>query len=292
MSRAPIPSYDLYRGDTLAIPFSFMLLDKASGTYNASEPHRHNYHEIFYFVKGGGTHDIDFKTFTIEDHSLHFVNPGQVHQVKRAAGSHGFILLFTTEFIALNRPSLDFHRDMWFLSHNAPEPALRLSAEDRPHFLDVIGRIQDEFTSDGAYREEILRAYLDILLLRARRLFEGMEMMEHDRRSAHDLIMRLRALIERHFTTIHAPKEYAEMLCVSQNHLNSTVKRALGKTISDLLHERLILEAQRLLYHTDLSVKEIAFQLNYEDPSYFTRFFRKHTGSAPHEFREACRKKH
>jgi AraC-like DNA-binding protein len=292
MDRTPIPSYDLYRGDSLALPFSFMLLDKATGTYNASEPHRHNYHEIFYFVKGGGTHDIDFRTFTIEDHSIHFVNPGQVHQVKRAAGSHGFILLFTGEFFALNRPGHDHGRDMWFLNHNPPQPTLKLADGDRRNFLDTIALIQEEFSSDGAYREDILRAYLDILLLRARRLFEGTEAITIEPGSPHELILRLRALVERHFTTVHAPKDYAEMLCVSQNHLNSAVKKALGKTIGDLLHERLVLEAQRLLYHTELSVKEIAFRLNYDDPSYFTRFFRKHAGVAPHEFRDTSRRKH
>jgi AraC-like DNA-binding protein len=269
-----------------------MLLDKASGSYNASEPHRHNYHEIFYFVQGGGTHDIDFRSFAIEDDSVHFVNPGQVHQVKRAAGSHGYIILFTTEFVALNRPGHDPGRDTWFLSHNPPQPTLRLTSEDRRHLLDTIGLIKEEFSGAGAYREEILRAYLDIFLLRARRTFELFGGAEPDAGSAHDLIMRLRSLVERHFTTTHAPKDYAEMLCVSQNHLNSAVKKAMGKTIGDLVHERLVLEAQRLLYHTELSVKEIAFQLNYDDPSYFTRFFRRHAGVAPHEFRETSRKKH
>jgi AraC family transcriptional activator of pobA len=292
MNRPPIPSYDLYRGDSLALPFSFMLLDRATGSYNASEPHRHNYHEVFYFAKGGGTHDIDFRTFAIEDDSIHFVNPGQVHQVKRAEGSHGFIILFTTEFIALNRPGADQQRDMWFLSHSPPEPILKLSADEHQRFLDTIGMIREEFGSDSAYREEILRAYLDIFLLHARRRFEKSGGVAQEPGSAHDLIIRLRTLIERNFTTIHAPKGYAEMLCVSQNHLNSAVKRALGRTIGDLVHDRLVLEAQRLLYHTELSVKEIAFQLNYDDPSYFTRFFRTHAGVAPHEFRETSRKKH
>jgi AraC-like DNA-binding protein len=105
-------------------------------------------------------------------------------------------------------------------------------------------------------------------------------------------VNKLRALVEKHYTTVHAPGEYAEMLCVSQNHLNSTVRKMLDKTIGDLVHERIILEAQRLLFNTELSVKEIAFGLNYDDPSYFTRFFRKHTGLSPQEFRESARKKH
>jgi AraC-like DNA-binding protein len=292
MSRPVIPSYDLYRGDELSLPFKFLLLDKVAGSYNASEPHRHNYYEIFYFQKGGGWHDIDFQTYPIRDGSVHFVVPGQVHQVRRDPLSHGMIVLFTSEFYVLSLNNQGAGTDIPFPSHIASIPVLYPEGEELDLFISTLRMIQAESGSDRRYRDEILRSYLNILLAHARRLFEQQSGPADEGGSTRELITRLRTLIEQNFTTEHAPGSYAAMLNVSQNHLNSTVRQSLGTTVSDMVHERIILEAKRLLFHTDLSIKEIAYQLNYDDPSYFTRFFRKQSGLSPNEFRENARAEH
>jgi AraC-like DNA-binding protein len=289
-SGAAIPSYDLSRGDELSIPFRFMLLDRSDGSYNASEPHRHNYYEVFYFEQGGGEHDIDFQTYPIRDHSLHLVTPGQVHQIRRAPDSHGYIILFTAEFYALTLNGRELHSGVPFLNPGPPYPVAHPDGEDRRRVLDTIRMIQGEVESDDAYREEMIRSYLSILLLHARRLIaEAGHISGNEEHPEHELVAKLRGLIERNFTTQHAPSAYAALLNVSRNHLNTTVRKMLGATIGDLINERLVLEAKRLLYHTEMSVKEIAYALNFDDPSYFTRFFRRNAGMAPHEFRESMR---
>jgi len=292
MSTMVIPSYDLYRGDTLEMPFRFLTLERTAGGYNSSEPHRHNYYEIFYFVHGGGMHDLDFHSHPIRDHSIHFITPGQVHQIRRSPDSHGYILLFTPEFYTLGGNGSEHAALFPALRHGAPAPVLYPAPEERRLFLEVIRQIQEEFESDRPLREDMLRSYLNILLVHAQRLFEAAGGEIEAPPTAREMVRRLRDLIERHFSTEHAPSSYAGMLGVSLNHLNTTVKKALGRTIGDLVHERLVLEAKRLLYNTDLSVKEIAFGLNYDDPSYFTRFFKRHTGMAPLEFRESIQQKH
>jgi AraC-like DNA-binding protein len=292
MSEQILPSYDLDRGDELALPFTFLRLEQTRESYNPTEPHRHNYYEIFYFLRGAGEHDIDFRTYPIRDNSIHFISPGQVHQVRRSPESHGYILLFTAEFYAVNLGKERIFAELPFMSQSSPNPVLLLSEHQQSPFLETIKMFEAELRADRAHREEMLRAYLNIFLVHARRLFEETARADGSGSPAHELIDRLRILIEHHFTTIHAAGAYAEMLSVSQNHLNTTVRKLLGRTIGDLVHERIILEAKRLLFHTELSVKEIAFGLNYDDPSYFTRFFRRHAGISPQEFREASRKKH
>jgi len=262
-------------------------LEKTDGGYDATQPHRHNYHEIFYFVRGGGCHDIDFRTFPIGDNSIHFVNPGQVHQVRRDGGSHGFILLFEAEFLAL----LGMRCELPLMLHSSANPVLTPGSDDAPILLDTLRLLAGEFAAARAHREEMLASYLNIFLLQARRIHDSASTPPEGLGPGHELIDRLRGLIERHFLAVHTPAAYAAMLCVSQNHLNSTLRKVAGKTIGGLIHERIILETKRLLYHTDMSVKEIAFALNYDDPSYFGRFFRKHAGTTPHEFREQMRKK-
>jgi AraC family transcriptional regulator, transcriptional activator of pobA len=287
---AVIPSYELPRGDELSLPFRFLLLDRSDGSYNPSEPHRHNYYEVFYFVKGGGEHDIDFQSYAIRDHSMHFVTPGQVHQIRRAPDSHGFIILFTSEFYALSLHGRELHSGVPFLNPGPPYPILHPDGADRELMLQTIGMMQNEVKADSEYREEMLRSYLNILLLQARRLLARSGRIASDEEHPeHELVSRLRALIERDFINQHAPSAYAAVLNVSRNHLNSTVKKMTGTTIGGLINERLVLEAKRLLFHTEMSVKEIAYALNFDDPSYFTRFFRRHSGLSPHEFREQQR---
>lgn len=290
--REQIPSYDLDRGDELAIPFIFLPLERTQGSYNPTEPHRHNYYEIFFFVEGDGEHAIDFRTYPIRSNSIHFVSPGQVHQVRRTPETHGYILLFTAEFYAVNLGKERIFAELPFMSLSSPNPVLLLTEADAGSFLGTIRLLEEEMGLDRPHREEILRAYLKIFLVHARRIYEATTGATVEATPAHELLDRLRVLIERHFNTIHAAGAYAEMLSVSQNHLNTTVRKLLGRTIGDLVHERIILEAKRLLFHTELSVKEIAFRLNYDDPSYFTRFFRNRAGISPQEFREASRKHH
>jgi AraC family transcriptional regulator, transcriptional activator of pobA len=288
MSRAHIPQYDLSRGDELSLPFRYMRLDRAEETYDASEPHRHNYYEVFLFVKGGGTHDIDFHTWPIADRSVHLVAPGQVHQVRREAGSFGHILLFTEEFHAVGAHQAGPLAALPYLELEGPIVALDEAEE--ASLLGIVEQIEREFSGEGAYRDAMLRSLLEIVLLHLRRRLESQSEAGTEGVRALELTARLRRLIDRHFVTVHAPAAYAEMLSVTSNHLNTIVRRRLGCTIGELVQERLLLEAKRLLCHTTLSVKEIAHSLNYDDPSYFTRFFRTHAGITPQAFRDNARK--
>jgi AraC-like DNA-binding protein len=100
------------------------------------------------------------------------------------------------------------------------------------------------------------------------------------------LLRNYQQLIERYFRTIRLPKEYAELLYITPNHLNALCVELLGKTAGDLVRDRLLLEAKRLLTNADMTVTEIAYDLNFRDNSYFNRFFKKNVGMTPDEFRK------
>jgi AraC-like DNA-binding protein len=95
------------------------------------------------------------------------------------------------------------------------------------------------------------------------------------------------ALINRHYRSMRLPREYAEQLYITPNHLNALCQDLLGKTAGDVIRERVLLEAKRLLTNEQKSVSEIAGELNFPDNSYFSRFFRKYTGQSPEEFRKS-----
>jgi AraC-like DNA-binding protein len=102
----------------------------------------------------------------------------------------------------------------------------------------------------------------------------------------YSLTKRYKLLIEQHYLDFGPVRDYAEKLCVTERQLNDALKRTLGKTAGQLVQERMALEAKRLLSNTDLSMAEIAFQLNFEDFSYFCRFFKRHAQATPSEFKK------
>lgn len=281
-----IPAYDLPLGDDLDLPFRFVTLNRSQESYDFTAPHRHNYYEVFFFEQGGGEHDIDFTTFPIHSNSLHFVTPGQVHQVRRLPGSGGGVMLFTTDFYSLNLHNRDMLNALPFLTGSHPRPVLNMGSEESLEVILLIGLMRDEFRSAAAHREEMIRSYLNILLLKSQRIFEQQTDITTATPAAEkQLIRSLRLLVDSHFHAVHSAGAYARMLNVTLNHLNNTTKELTGRTVSELVQERIILEAKRLLVHSSLSVKEIAYHLGFDDPSYFTRFFRLRERETPAEFR-------
>lgn len=282
-----IPTYSLQRGDTLETPFRpVRMTRRKEGDYDYSHPHRHDYYEIFFFESGGGEHDIDFNTFEIESPCLHFVSPGQVHEVRRDVSSHGCVLLFTAEFYYLHLANKDFLYELPFLNNNHLRPILNLSPAEAAETLGLVNGMWKEYENASPYSEEIIRSLLNLLLLTARRLFEARQDVPAEETGDSRLVRNLRRLVDTSFHSMHSVSAYANALHVTPGHLNDITKKVTGKTVSTMIHERIVLEAKRLLVHSDQSVKEIAYALGFDDPSYFTRFFRERVGDSPVSFRD------
>jgi len=139
----------------------------------------------------------------------------------------------------------------------------------------------------GIAQMEALLSYLKILLINASR-------MKMERRGAlpeavekePEILGRLKAAIEERFASLHSPGDYAGMLNISTAALNKVVKASLDKTLSQLIAERIVVEAKRQLYLTSKPVKQIAFELGYDDEFYFSRFFKGNVGVSPQYFRD------
>jgi AraC-like DNA-binding protein len=152
-------------------------------------------------------------------------------------------------------------------------------------FIPIIELLLKEQEKKSIHQEEILRSYLNILLMQSNRFYISKN-PESLPITNHSVYNRFRILLEKNFTRLHKVKEYAELLNTTEKTLNEHTKKITGKTASDQIYDRIILEAKRLLRHSDLSTKEIAFFLNYQDPAHFNKFFRTQTGKSPGEFKE------
>jgi AraC family transcriptional activator of pobA len=275
------------------INFEITKLDAATmeNFETGHNPHRHSYYEIFVFFKGGGVHQIDFKEYHIESGSLHFISPGQVHQIRRAKGCHGYVITFTEELYALHEEQKNFLQQIE-LYHNYSTPTLVNFASD---FFERLRRLtlqmESEYNSEGLMREELMRSYLNIMLIHSNRVFKSQQ-PEQASVSKNILLPRFRQLLDAHFIEKQHVQDYAQLLGVTPNYLNDAIKKSTGITASQHIHERLLLEAKRILFNTEFSIKEIAFALGFQDPTYFGRFFRKLANTTPGDFREAIRGKY
>ena len=286
MNKKDIPIYELTIQKEEVMDFEFQLME-SDQPYDSTSPHRHSYFEIFYFVKGGGVHEIDFTKTEIKDQSLHFLAPGQVHLIKRDKGSHGFVVKFSREFFNLGKINKVDLYDQAIFNHEGGKTEVQLPKSQRNYFKDLFEKIHTEYESEEDSSDEILRSYLQILIIKACRIFKRVYKLENasEERSV-ALVRAYRKLIEQYFHTHHSVNAYASMLHISANHLSTTVKSELGKSASELIHDRIILECKRLLYHSGKSAKEISYKLGFSDPSYFSRYFKKHVGVSPNVFRD------
>ncbi len=289
MSTIGIPIHNFTVDDATSISFKIIPLEKRS-SYDTSIPHRHNYYEIFIFTKGGGIHDIDFQTFNIESRSVHYVSPGQVHQVKRELDSYGYVILFSRDFYYLNAQNTNILSELPFLNNNNPRPILELNENDYASFISTVDKLHEEYHSNNPMKEEILRSYLNILLIESKRNFKDEE--PHSDSGNTQLLQQFRTALENNFTKLHKVSEYATSLAVSEKHLNDALKKSMGKTASEMIQGRIILEAKRLFMHSDLSNKEIAYFLSFDDPSHFSKFFKNKVGLSPNDFRKSIQERY
>jgi len=292
MPNKKLPTYSFAKDDPTSIAFQIFPL-KPRKKKAPFSPHRHNFYELFFFLKGGGEHILDFKPIEVLDRSIHFVAPGQVHLVQRDLDSNGYAILFSRDFFHFDLVNKDFLKDLSFWEHTS---MLQIEADELEEFQVLFAAMQREYKRKSSIKKGVLRAYLQILLLKSQQLFAeqypDLNLQANHFSPAKTLLKKFETLVEHHFIELHQVNEYANLLAVTPNHLNNVVKKLKGKNASGFIHERLILEVKRLLLQGELSNKEIAFALSFKDPAYFSRFFKKQTGVSPSTFKQQIYEKY
>ena len=237
---------------------------------------------------------IDFVDYPIKSKSVHIVFPGQVHLVRRELNTHGYVLMFSNDFYYLNIKDTDALSDIPNKLRSNFCPALILPSKDYSKAEETLNSMMEELKSDGVFMKDILKSNLDIILFIIRRNLANSSHGEElkKKNASYEMYYRFNELLENNFTKNFHPTDYAEMLSITEKHLYEFTSNVCGKTVTELIHDRLILEIKRLLTHSSLTAKEISFHLHFEDPSYFAKFFKKKTGVTPKDFQSDFQKKY
>ncbi len=254
-------------------------------------PHRHDFYEVFIVLQGRGTHEIDFQTFPFDSYSLHFIAPGKVHVIAPQEACRAYILAFTDQFFELHAPAQAALGDLPFFKPQTEQPILSLDAETARYFERLLDNLIQDVAQHAAKAEQVFSAYLQIVLFKAQQLVQPAESDTEHTKAAH-IVQEFRELIEQHFREKHQVQDYASLLSITPSYLNRITKELTDQTAGDHILNRIVLEIKRLLLFSELTNKEIAFRLHFNDPSYFSRTFRKKTGMTPSTFRQKMYKKY
>jgi AraC-like DNA-binding protein len=247
--------------------------------------HRHDYHHLLWLSEAAGTHLLDFQRHEARANTVFFIAPGQLHAWESAILPRGFVVNFSTDFLSgAPAPAGDAARVPFF--DRAPDPPLlRMTQAQHDALHPLLLEIEREFLARAPGSLEVVRAYLLILLTRLARLHPAAPGATTLPAGFAEVHQRFRTLLDARFLDFAHLSDYAQALGVTERQLRQAVRRTTGKTAGQAIQERVALEARRLLGHSTLGVSEIAFRLRFEDHAYFSRFFRKHTGMSPREFR-------
>jgi len=258
----------------------------ANRHFSVKYPHRHDFFEVLYLLKGSGYHVIDGNKYEIKPPCVFFMSPGQAHKLELSNDIEGFIFIFTSDFYLLNRSNQNSLIEFpFFYTIHQDNPPLLLENESDIRFLESLFRQSiAEISRPRDYFQEMLRSILDLILTTCAARYQVNENMLN-KGKGQILVKRFFHLVEENHQKNLSLSDYSGMIGVTPNHLTQTVKLLTGKTSSQIIKAKQLLEIKRLLVHTNLSVSEIANQLNFEDQSYFTKFFKRETGSTPIQYR-------
>lgn len=261
------------------------LKDLLTDEHLPHKPHRHTFYQVLYIEKGAGSHKIDFTEHQIGGPVIYILAPGQVHDLRITdKNSLGCLINFKPDFFSsfLNKsqcvdqlPLFSFNRSVSY--YEIPE-------EKHSIFNDIFSKIKSSSEYQSKNSENLLRIHLlELFYTIIDEINDPEENINITNQK--NLIYRFEKLLEENYGTEHYPKFYADKLAITANYLNFICKNVIGKTAGEIIRNRIVLEAKRLLINSEFSISQISFQLGFEDNSYFTKFFKANSKTSPSEFR-------
>ncbi len=276
-----IPTYDLgVFADSQA--YEVKLFD-VNRNYQVVYPHRHHdFFEILYITAGTGTHIIDGVACEVVPNSIFFLSPGQIHDLKLSPEVTGYIFLFSSGFYHFNKTDHNKLYELpFFYNILGNKTAIYLTEPSQNQwFKHCFQSCIEECKIKNNETDSLIRAQLELLLIHCTRNFVETNSTAKPAQSI-ILVKRFKQLIDQYCTQNLSINEYAKKLNISSNHLSETVKLITGKNSKTLIDNRMLLEMKRLLAQKNFTVAEVAYQLNFKDASYFTKYFKKLTGQSP-----------
>ncbi len=251
-----------------------------------NKPHSHNFYLCVLFTEGTGTHEIDFNSYSINPGKVFFLKPGQTHFWKFETQPQGYIFFHSKEFYELKFLEHKLNSFPFFYSNQNP-PVLELGPKKLYDLNVKFQEVYSEYLQTNLLRELKIVTSLNNIYIELTRVYTlDINLGKLNSPNYSNILETLENLINVHFYREKFPKFYADKLSITTKHLNRVAKKTINKTTSQLISERIILEAKRLIVHSHDNLANIAYTLEFSDYAYFSKFFKLKTGMTPLDFRK------
>ncbi len=284
--KSDIKKYTFKQG----LPQEFELASIGQLFYEHSEKlttsHRTGFYHILWFQKGSPIHLVDFNPVKVKPNTILFLNKDTVQRFDKKGGFDGKAILFTDNFFCKTENDIKFLRSSILFNDLISVSQIQLSKK-ASLFVDLFHLMETELENEkDASQSDILKNLLHNFLLLSERERRKQGFTEIKKGADLDYVMLFKDLLETNYRKLKRVSNYAKKISVTGKRLNQATSKILDKSPKQMIDERVMLEAKRLLAHTNESVKEIGFDLGFDEPTNFIKYFRKHSNSTPVEFRE------
>lgn len=247
-------------------------ISKMKPVIKPTRPHKHeDYHELIFLSEGSGIHQIDVQEFEVNPPVAYYLKPGQVHCWNFTKVPEGFVVLFREEIFD------DYHN----FKSNLLKIPIKTDIESHSTLFSSFAQLYHEYKTNPS--PAIFQAYLQLILIKLIDLEKNRLIIPAGYLNQY---YQFKKLVDQHFREIKTVNGFAELMKISTFRLNAICKKAVRKPAVEIIKERIILEAKNQLSHTTMTISEISYDLNFNDPSNFVKFFKSTSNLTPSEYRK------
>ena len=271
--RSHIPNFDIYELGSLE-----------PAARRCMPPYRQGFYQIgILSYVGESKLNINTDWVSPNEYPLWFVVPGQVFSWVRDEKMAGYSIMFSKEFL---KNMVDHALEDFPFLKMSERSLFMLTKEEHKSLLFDAQRMHSVFKNPHPYQERMLEGMLASFLYFCKAVSERYITTESHLTRAQKITQRFEFLVDKMYIDTKNVGDYADELSITPNYLTTTVKKMTGKSAKDIIQERLLVESKNLLKFSGLDVGEIAYRLNFQEPTHFTRFFKKLSGVTPNQFRQ------
>lgn len=249
------------------------------------KPHSHNFYLCVIFTKGHGRHEIDFRSYDIQPGSVFMLKPGQTHSWKFYDAPDGFIFFHSREFYETTFSNNKLNAFPFYYSYQNP-PFLKLPAFNK-NILDKFQQLHIEYKESQFFKELKIASIINDIYIDLSRIYTStIDLEKYFPARYIDILENFEKMVGDSFHAHNLPKYYADKLNISTKHLNRVLKETVNKTTHEMIAERVIIEAKKLISQSDDLLTNISDKLGFSDYSYFSKYFKSKTGITPIDFKK------
>ncbi|MEP2935765.1 MAG: helix-turn-helix domain-containing protein [Gilvibacter sp.] len=264
------------------VPIEKIANRKQTKDHNSQKPHQLKFYNLLFFTKGEGRHFIDFKWYSVKENTLVYLSKEQINAFDFSTNLQGYCMVFTEAFFVSCFSNFTDNFVFRLFNPELFSPILQIPKES--DFVHYFNLLQIEFNKKQAFNQkDIIKALLTILISKAENIKQNQNKIHFDS-SKLNLFQNFNSLIENHYTKSRNASFYANKLAITYKHLNTTCKELMNKTAKNVIDDFIVLQAKRKLINSSIKSTELAYDLGFEDPTNFTKYFKNQTGLTPKSF--------